>query len=106
MVTKVVIKLFRSCMATRGKHFVPAAMSPRPSVHLMARVERPAIEAHIGAKPTDLDKPLRGVAATFAEAHERTEPEFVGVAVMRLNVIADCRRLDDAGGEALEATAP
>jgi hypothetical protein len=62
----------------------------------MARVERPAIEAHIGAKPTHLDKPLPRVVATFAEAHERAEPKFVDVAVVRLNVIADCRRLDDA----------
>ena len=73
-----------------------AAMSPPPSVDRMARVERPAIEAHIRAKPADLDKPLPGVVATFAEAHERAEPEFVDVAVMRLNVIADCCRLDDA----------
>ena len=62
----------------------------------MARVERPAIEAHIRPKTVDLDKPLPGVVATFAEAHERAEPEFVDVAVMRLNVIADCCRLDDA----------
>ena len=62
----------------------------------MARVERPTIEAHIRAKPADLGKPLRGVVATFAEAHERAEPEFVDVAVVRLNMVADCRRLDDA----------
>jgi hypothetical protein len=62
----------------------------------MARVERPAIETHIRAKPMDLDKPLGGVVATFAEAHERAKPEFVDVAVVRLNVVADCSRLDDA----------
>jgi hypothetical protein len=62
----------------------------------MARVERPAIEAHIRAKTADLGKPLCGVVAMFAEAHERAEPEFVDVTVMRLNVIADCRRFDDA----------
>ena len=43
-----------------------------------------------------LDKPLSAVVATLAEALERTKPEFVDVAVMRLDVIADCRRLDDA----------
>jgi hypothetical protein len=43
----------------------------------MARVERPAIEAHIRAKAADLGKPLRGVVATFAEAHKRAKPEFV-----------------------------
>jgi hypothetical protein len=62
----------------------------------MARVERPAIEAHIQAKPADLDNPLRGVVATFAEAHERAEPEFVDIAVMGFNMIADCRRFDNA----------
>jgi hypothetical protein len=62
----------------------------------MARVERPAIETDIRAKPADLDKSLPGVVATFAEAHERTEPEFVDVAVVRLNMVADCRRLDYA----------
>jgi hypothetical protein len=36
----------------------------------------------------------------LAEAHERAEPEFVDVAVMRLDVIADCRRLDEAALEA------
>ena len=71
-------------------------MSAPSSVDRMARVERPTIEAHIRAKPADLGKPLRGVVATFAEAHERTEPEFVDVAVVRLNVVADGRRLDDA----------
>jgi hypothetical protein len=41
--------------------------------------------------------------ATFAEAHERAKPEFVDVAVMRINVIADCRRLDDAALQAERA---
>jgi hypothetical protein len=69
----------------------------------MARVERPAIEAHIPAKAADLDKPLRGVVATFAEAHERAEPELVDVAVVRLNLIADYRRLDNAPLQAVRA---
>jgi hypothetical protein len=62
----------------------------------MARVKRPAIEAYIRAKPADLDNSLRGVVTMFAEAYERAEPKLVDVAVVRLNVIADCRRLDDA----------
>jgi hypothetical protein len=61
----------------------------------MARVERPAIEAHIRAKAADLDKPLPRVVAAFAEAHERAEPELVDIAAMRLNVIADRRPLHD-----------
>jgi hypothetical protein len=73
-----------------------ARRSPSSSVDWMARVERPPIEAHARAEPADLGKPLRGVVATFAEAHERADPEFVDVAMVRLNVVADCRRLDDA----------
>ena len=83
-----------------SKHFVHAVISPPLFVDWMAWVERPAIEAHIRAKPAGLDKPLRRVVATFAEAHERAEPEFVDIAVMGLDVIADCRRLDDAALEA------
>ena len=71
-------------------------MSLTSSIDWMARVEGPAIEAHIRSKAAQLDKPLRGVVTMFAEAHERAEPEFVGVAVVWLNVVADCRRLDDA----------
>src|SRR5262245_41524239 len=62
----------------------------------MARVQRPPIQADIGEETVRLDEPLRGVVAALAEALERTKPEFVDVAVMRLNVIADCRRRDDA----------
>jgi hypothetical protein len=62
----------------------------------MTRVHKPAIEVNIRAKPARLDKPLRRVVATLAKTHKWTEPEFVDVAVVRLDVIADCRRLDDA----------
>ena len=51
----------------------------------------------------DLGEPLAGIVATFAEAHERAEPKFVHVAMMRLDVIADCRSLDDAALEAEHA---
>jgi len=66
----------------------------------MVRVQRHAIKADIGAETVRLDKPLSAVVATLAEALERTKPEFVDVAVMRLDVIADCRRLDEAALEA------
>jgi hypothetical protein len=36
------------------------------------------------------------VVAPIAEALKRCQPEFVDVAVMRLDVIADCRWRDDA----------
>jgi hypothetical protein len=44
-------------------------------------------------------KPLRRVVASLAERLERAEPEFVDVAVMWLDVIADFRRRDDAALE-------
>jgi hypothetical protein len=69
----------------------------------MAGIQRPAIRADIGAKTARLDKPLRGVVATFAEAHEWAEPEFVDIAAMRLNVVADCRRLGYASFKAEHA---
>jgi len=67
----------------------------------MARVQRHAIKADIGAETVRLDKPLSAVVATLAEALERTKPEFVDVAVMRLNVIADGRRCDDGALQAI-----
>ena len=44
----------------------------------------------------DLGEALAGIMTALAKAHERAEPEFVDIALMRLNVIADCRRLDNA----------
>jgi len=66
----------------------------------MARVQRPSIQTDIGTKTVDLGKPFPGIVATFAEAHEGAEPELVDVAPMRLNVIADRRRHEDAALEA------
>jgi hypothetical protein len=51
------------------------------------------MRAGIWAKPPRLGEPLRAVVA---QTHERAEPESVDVAAMRLDVIADCRRRDDA----------
>jgi hypothetical protein len=65
----------------------------------MARVQRPPIKANIGAKTARLDEPLRRIMATLAEAHERAEPESIHITTMRLNMIADCGRLDDAALE-------
>jgi hypothetical protein len=61
----------------------------------MARVERPAIQADIGAETACLNEPLRTVVASLAERLERAEPEFVDVAAMCLEVVADFRRRDD-----------
>src|SRR5262245_29415222 len=49
-----------------------------------------------GSRKPCLDKPLRAVVTLLAKRLERAEPEFIDVAVMRLNVIADRRRCDDA----------
>jgi hypothetical protein len=62
----------------------------------MPRIDRPPIKANIGAETACLDKPLGTVVATLAQALKRAEPEFVDIAVMWLDVIADFRRLDDA----------
>jgi hypothetical protein len=48
----------------------------------------------------ELGKPFPGIMTAFAEAHKRAQPEFVDVAAVRLNMIADRRRLDDAALEA------
>jgi hypothetical protein len=69
----------------------------------MARVERPAVQANVVAEAARLDEPLRGVVATLGQAHERAEPELVDVAMMRFDVIADCRRRDDGALEAVRA---
>jgi hypothetical protein len=61
----------------------------------MARIERPPIKANIGAETARLDEPLSTVVAALAEALEGTKPEFVDVAAMWLDVIADFRRRDD-----------
>src|SRR5260370_36775059 len=58
----------------------------------MPRVQRPPIQADIGAETVRHDESLRCVMTLLAKALQRAEPEFVGVA-MRLNVIADCRRV-------------
>src|SRR5262245_60118939 len=70
--------------STRDAH-----LSAPATVDWMARVQRPAIQANIGAETARLDEPLRGVVATLAQALKRAEPEFVDVAAMCLDVITD-----------------
>jgi hypothetical protein len=65
----------------------------------MPRIERPSIQADIGSETVRLDKRLRGVVAAFAQALKRTKPEFVDLAAMWLDVIADFRRRDDTALE-------
>jgi len=78
-------------------------LSPPATVDWMPRVQRPAIQADIGAKTARLDEPLRTVVASLAERLERAEPEFVDVAAMCLDVITDLSRRYDAALEAERA---
>src|SRR5262249_60737535 len=68
--------------------------SPRP-IHRMFRIERQAIEPKIGTETVQLDEPLCRIVTGLAKRLEGAEPEFVYVAVVRLDVIADRRRCDD-----------
>jgi hypothetical protein len=69
----------------------------------MARVQRPPIEANIRAETARLNEPLRTIVAVLAQALKRAKPKLVNVAVMRFDVIANCRRLDDAALRAILA---
>src|SRR3954447_18537287 len=62
----------------------------------MVGIQWPPIQSNVRAKPARLDHPLRRIMAPFAQAHERTEPEFIDVATMRLDVITDLCRRDTA----------
>ncbi|HVD74104.1 MAG TPA: hypothetical protein VNC81_11045 [Xanthobacteraceae bacterium] len=57
----------------------------------MIGIERPPIKTNVGSEPAELDEPLRGVVTFLAKRLERAKPEFIDVAVMWLDVIADCR---------------
>ena len=69
----------------------------------MARVERPTVQPNIRPVPALLHEPLRRVVALLAERLKRPQPKLVHVAMMRLDVIADLRRRDDAALEAILA---
>jgi hypothetical protein len=66
----------------------------------VARVQRPTIESDIRTKTARLDEPLRAVVTVLAQAHERAEPEFIYVASVRLNMVADLGRGYDAALQA------
>src|SRR5262249_36903856 len=73
--------------------------SPPATVDRMARVERQSVKANIRTIATRLDEALRAVMTLLAQALKRAKPELVDVAVMRLDVIADFCRRDDAALE-------
>jgi hypothetical protein len=60
-----------------GRSLSSEEASPPATIDRMARIQRHAIKANIGAETASLDEPLRGVVAALAEALERTEPELV-----------------------------
>jgi hypothetical protein len=70
-------------------------VSPLPTVDRMTRVQRPPIQTDVGAEAVEFDEPLGGVVTFLAKRLEGAKPEFVDVAVMWLDVIADCRWRDD-----------
>jgi hypothetical protein len=53
----------------------------------MARVERQAVKADIWAEAVELNKPLRAVMTLLAQALKRANPEFIDVAMVRLDVV-------------------
>ena len=61
----------------------------------MVRIERPAVEASIETIAVPLDLPLRHQMTIEAERLELAGPELGNVALVRLNVIADCCRRDN-----------
>ena len=77
--------------------------SPPVRVARMARIERPTIDADVRPVPALLDEPLRRVVTPLAQALKWPQPEPICVAMVRLNVIADCRGRDDATFEAVLA---
>jgi hypothetical protein len=77
-----------------ARHGAVTEASPRP-IDWVVRVERPTIESDAGVVAASFDKPLRAVMTPLAERLERTEPEFVDIPPMRLDVITDLRRRDN-----------
>jgi hypothetical protein len=86
-----------------GRRSTVSEALPPATVDRMARIQRPPIKANIGSKPTRLDEPLSAVVTLFAQALKRAEPELVDVPFVRLDMIADCRRRDDAAIQAILA---
>jgi hypothetical protein len=60
----------------------------------MARIERIAIEPNITTIAAHLDLALRTVMAALAQTLKWPAPKFIEIAVVRLDVIADRRRLN------------
>src|SRR5436190_8248207 len=70
-------------------------------VSRVARVQRPTIEPDVGTITARLHETLGAIVARLTEALKRTKPKLVDVAVMWLDVIADCRWRDDSALQAI-----
>jgi hypothetical protein len=66
----------------------------------MIGVQRPTVQSDVRAKPARLDKSFRRIVTPLAQAHERTEPEFIDIAAVGLDVVTDFCRRDDAALQA------
>jgi len=66
----------------------------------MPGIERPPIRADVETVAALLDQFLGAVMTRLARRLQLAEPELLDVAVVRLNVVTDGRRLDDATLEA------
>ena len=76
---------------SKKKPSLSTSRSARP-IDRMVEVQRPPIQFNVTAKPARLDHPRSKSSAPFAQAHERTEPEFTDAPVRRQ------RSLDRTGG--------
>jgi hypothetical protein len=74
--------------------------SPHP-IDQMTRIQRPPIEANIGAETARLGVPLRTIVAVLAQALKRAKPKLVNVAAMWFEMIADRRWRDDGALRAI-----
>ncbi len=54
----------------------------------MIGVQWPPVQSNIGPEAARLDKSFRRIVAPLAQALKRIEPEFVDVAMVRLDMIA------------------
>ena len=66
----------------------------------MAWIEGPAVDPDIIPKTVQLDLPLRAIVTGQAKGLELPTPELVNVTVVRLDVICDRGRHDDAALQA------
>jgi len=69
----------------------------------MPGIKRPTIKPDVRPISTLLDDLLGAVVTRLAQGLKRPKPELIDVAVVRLDVVTDDRRLNDAAFEAERA---